>query len=135
MLEIGKTYKLTFWVTTDKADTKATLSIVHEEFPDVFDNDLGVQEIKVLKDMKDGEWQLVEATFVAKTKWLAIRTTGNASLYFDDVMMIPTDEKVDMPVENGTFNIVPIIIIATIVVIVLIAGAIVAIIVIKKKKA
>ncbi len=134
MLEIGKTYKLTFWVTTDKADTKATLSLVHEEFPDVFDNDLGVQEIKVLEGMKDGEWQLVEATFVAKTKWLAIRSSGNASLYFDDVMMIPTDEKVDMPIKKEPFNFVPIVIIA-VVIIVLIVGAIVAIIIIKKKKA
>ncbi len=135
MLEIGKTYKLSFWVTTDKADTKATLSIVHEEFPDVFDNDLGVQEIKALEGMKDGEWQLVEVTFVAKTKWLAIRTTGNASLYFDDAMMIPTDEKVDMPSVDEPFDIVPIIIVAAIVIFVLIAGAVIAIIIIKKKKA
>ena len=134
MLEIGKTYKLSFWVTTDKADTKATLSLVHEEFPDVFDNDLGVQEIKVLEGMKAGEWQLVEVNFVAKTKWLAIRTSGNASLFFDDAMMIPTDEKVDMPIEKESFNFVPVVIIA-VVVIVLIAGAIIGIIVIKKKKA
>ena len=134
MLEIGKTYKLSFWVTTDKANTKATLSLVHEEFPDVFDNDLGVQEIKVLEGMKAGEWQLVEVNFVAKTKWLAIRTSGNASLFFDDAMMIPTDEKVDMPIEKEPFNFVPVVIIAA-VVIVLIAGAIIGIIVIKKKKA
>lgn len=135
MLEIGKTYKLSFWVTTDKADTKATLSLVHEEFPDVFDNDLGVQEIKVLEGTKDGEWQLVEATFVAKTKWVAIRTSGNASLYFEDVMMIPTDEKVDVPVEtHETSNSLTIILIV-VGAIVLIAGAIAVIIVIKKKKA
>ena len=79
-------------------------------------------------------WQLVEAKFVAKTKWLAIRTSGNASLYFDDAMMIPTDEKVDMPTVKEPFNFVPVVIIA-VVVIVLIAGAIIGIIVIKKKKA
>ncbi len=63
-----------------------------------------------------------------------IRTTGNASLYFDDAMMIPTDEKVDMPTVKEPFNFVPVVIIA-VVVIVLIAGAIIGIIVIKKKKA
>ncbi|MBQ3057485.1 MAG: InlB B-repeat-containing protein [Clostridia bacterium] len=140
MLEIGKSYKLSFWVTTDKENTKATLSLVHEEFPDVFDNDLGVQEIKVLEGMKDGEWQEVEVTFTAKTKWVAIRTSGDASLFFDDVMIIPTDEQVDVPStnnnDNGTdFNIVPIIIIAAVVVLLLIAGVVVAIIIVKKKKA
>ena len=140
MLEIGKTYKLSFWVTTDKENTKATLSLVHEEFPDIFDNDLGVEEIKVLEGMKDGKWQLVEVTFTAKTKWIAIRTSGDASLFFDDAMILPTDEKVDVPStnNNGTdngFNIVPIIIIAAVVIILLIVGAIVAIIIIKKKKA
>lgn len=135
MLEIGRTYKLSFWVTTNKNDAKSTLSIVHEEFPDVFDNDLGVQEIKVLEGMKDGEWQLVEATFVAKTKWLAIRSTGNTSLYFDDVMILPTDEKVDIPAEKEPLNYVPIIIIAAVVLVVLILGVIIAIIIVKKKKA
>ena len=141
MLEVGKTYKLSFWVTTDKDNTKATLSLVHEEFPDVFDNDLGVQEIKVLEGMKDGEWQAVEVTFTAKTKWIAIRTSGDASLFFDDAMILPTDEEVDVPSTNNDadkdsgFNIVPIIIIAAAVVILLIAGAVVAIIIVKKKKA
>ena len=140
MLEIGKSYKLSFWVTTDKENTKATLSLVHEEFPDVFDNDLGVQEIKVLEGMKDGEWQAVEVIFTAKTKWVAIRTSGDASLFFDDAMIIPTDEQVDVPSTNNNsndndFNIVPIIIIAAVVVFLLIAGAVVAIIIVKKKKA
>ena len=138
MLEVGKKYKLSFWVTTDKADTKATLSIVHEQYPDVFDNDLGVEVIKTLEGMKDGEWQLVEYTFTAKTSWLAIRSTGNASLYFDNAMILPTDEVVDAPVNDGDngsdFNIVPIIVIAS-VIILLIAGAVVAIIIVKKKKA
>lgn len=139
MLEIGKNYKLTIWVTTDKDNTKATLSLVHEEFPDVFDNDLGVQEIKVLEGMKDGEWQLVEVNFTAKSKWLAIRTTGDASLYFDNAMILPTDEKVDAPVEQKEekteeFPWMLVIIIAA-AVIVLIAAAIVVIIIVKRRKA
>jgi hypothetical protein len=90
--------------------------------------------------MKVGEWQAVEVTFTAKTKWIAIRTSGDASLFFDDAMILPTDEKVDVPSTNNNdngndFNIVPIIIIAAVVVLLLIAGAIVAIIIIKKKKA
>ena len=68
---------------------------------------------------------------------LAIRSTGNASLYFDNAMILPTDEVVDAPVNDGDngsdFNIVPIIVIAS-VIILLIAGAVVAIIIIVKKK-
>lgn len=104
MLEIGTDYKITFWVNTDTDDTKADISIVHEDFPDVFDTDSGVEKIATLKNMKSGEWQEVEATFTAKSKWLAIRTSGNASIYFEDFMVLPTSDGVSSAGNSNVFG-------------------------------
>ncbi len=130
MLEVGKKYKLTFWVTTDADKAKTTLSIVHEKFPDVFDDTLGVEQIAVVKNIKNGEWQMVEATFVAKTKWLAIRTSGKSSIYFDDLMMVPEDAKNAMSL--GVLGVVIPVAIGGVVLVA--AGILVAVIIIKKKK-
>ena len=79
-------------------------------------------------------------TFVAKSKWVAIRTEGDASVYFDDFTLYLTDEKptedgeaVGTPEEKNNNNLVLIIIIVAAAVVVLGAGA-VAFIVIKKRK-
>lgn len=133
MLKVGTQYKISFWVNTDADDTKADISIVHEDFPDVFDTDSGVEKITTLKGMKKGEWQEVEATFTAKTKWLAIRTSGNASIYFEDFMVIPTSESSEVSGNSANGNYLIFIIIGAAVV--LLAGAVVTtVLVIKKRK-
>ena len=83
--------------------------------------------------MKKGEWQEVEATFTAKTKWLAIRTSGNASIYFEDFMVIPTSESSEVSGNNANGNYLIFIIIGAAVV--LLAGtAVTIVLVIKKRK-
>lgn len=46
-------------------------------------------------------------TFIARTQWIALRTSGNASIYFDDIMVVqlsdklyPVPEKEKIPVLN-----------------------------------
>ena len=99
MLTVGKKYNMSFWVTTDKVDTSVKLSLVHEDWPDVFDSDSGVEKITELKQMKVGEWIKVEFTFIAQTKWVAIRSSGNASVFFEDVMILQDSDKI-YPVGN-----------------------------------
>ena len=112
MLTVGKKYKLSFWVTTDVALTSIKLSLVHEEWPDVYASDLGVQTITELTEMNQGEWKKVEFTFIAQTRWIAIRTSGNASVFFDDFMIIAESDKIypvgDLP-EEDTMDETPII--------------------------
>lgn len=134
-LEVGKNYKLTFFVCTDTDGAAADISLVHENFPDVFDTDSGVELITSLKDLKDGEWQEVTYNFTAKTKWLAIRTSGNASLYFEDFMAVPTSEGVTDVGGNAASGNLWIFIVIGAAALILVGAGVVTVIVIKKRKA
>ena len=93
MLTVGKKYTLTIWTTTDKTGTQAELSLVHENWPDVYDTDSGVELIKTVT-LDEGEWQKIEYTFIAHTKWIALRTSGNASVFFDDIMVSLVSDEI-----------------------------------------
>ncbi len=99
MLTVGKKYNMSFWVITDKEDTSVKLSLVHEDWPDVYDSDSGVEVIKELDFTRADEWNKVEFTFIARTQWIAIRTSGLASVFFDDFMIIPDSDKI-YPLED-----------------------------------
>lgn len=90
-LEVGKTYNMIFWVTTDQQSADAAVSLVHLDWPDVYGENLGVQKAADIKGLTDGSWQQYSYTFVAKSKWLAIRTSGGSSLYFDDFLLYDTN--------------------------------------------
>lgn len=51
--------------------------------------------------LEDGEWQKIEYTFIARTKWIALRTSGNASVFFDDIMVSLVSDEI-YPVKNTT---------------------------------
>lgn len=84
---------MTFYITSDKAGTSADISLVFEDYPDVYDSDSGVEKIDSLTFASAGEWKKVEYTFIARTQWIAIRTSGGASLYFDDIMISSDSEQ------------------------------------------
>lgn len=93
-LTVGRKYNMSFWVNTDTDGTDVTLSLVHENWPDVYDTDSGIEKITKLSNMKEGKWVEVKYTFIARSEWLAIRTSGNASVYFDDIMVLPESDKI-----------------------------------------
>lgn len=84
---------MTFWTTTDVSGTAVDLSLVYENWPDVYDSDSGVEFIKRVT-LQQGEWQKVEFTFIARTQWVAMRTSGNASVFFDDFMFTPVSDTI-----------------------------------------
>ena len=94
-LEIGKKYKMVFYTTTDRNGSSVDISLVHLDWPDVYSADNGVQKIASLRNLKDGVWQEHTFTFVARSKWIAIRTSGGSSVYFDDFVLYRTDGAVD----------------------------------------
>ena len=95
MLKVGKTYTLSLWVTTDKVNNPDTqLSLVHNAAPEYLDTGIAMEDMMVVKGLTVGEWTQYKYTFTAQTKWVSIRATGNSSLYFDDIMMIATEDEV-----------------------------------------
>ncbi len=92
MLEPGKSYTMTFWVTTDKANNPATLlSLVHNSKPDYLNSSVAVENMAVATGLKVGEWVQYSYSFTALTKWVSLRATGAASLWFDDVVIAELD--------------------------------------------
>ena len=92
MLVPGKAYTMTFWVNTDRADNPATLlSLVHNSKPDYLNSTVAVENMAVVTGLKVGEWVQYSYSFTAQTKWVSLRATGAASLWFDDVVMAELD--------------------------------------------
>lgn len=89
-LEVGKEYELIFYVNTDKNNANTIISLVHATWPDVYEPNDGVEKVTTLKNLESGNWKEVKYKFIAKTRWISIRTTGGNTLYFDDIIVVPT---------------------------------------------
>ena len=100
-LEIGKKYKMTFYTTTDQASASVDVSLVHLEWPDVYCDNIGVEKMGTISNLTDGEWQAFTFTFTARSKWVAIRTSGENSVYFDDFVLFDVGEGVITPLANN----------------------------------
>ncbi len=142
-LEVGKTYKMVFYTTTDQDSASTKLSLVHLTWPDVYSDNVEVQDIGTIESITNGEWVEHTFTFTAKSKWIAIRTEGEDSVFFDDFTLYSTTDKADEVVENtdkdenkeeAQNNTLIIVIIAVVAAVVLAGGAVVTVIVIKKRK-
>ena len=143
-LEVGKTYKMVFYTTTDQDTASTKLSLVHLDWPDVYDNSVAIDEIGTLESIVNGEWVEHTFTFTAKAKWIAIRTEGEDSVFFDDFTLYRSTDKVDAPQKDKDTdakseakedsNLLLIIIIAAAAVVVLAGGATLAVVIIKKRK-
>ncbi len=132
-LEVGKTYKMSYYVTTDQEKASVDMSLVHLDWPDVYCDSKGVDTLSKLDNLKDGEWQECTYTFVAKSKWIAVRTSGKDSVYFDDFILYTTDDSANVGADlSGGFNSLWIII-AVSAAVVVILGAGVTVFIIKKR--
>lgn len=130
-LEIGKTYTMVYYTTTDQEKASIDMALVHLEWPDVYSANSGVQKMGKITGLKDGEWQENTFTFVAKSKWVAIRTTGDASIYFDDIGLFETDSAAALAGFFGSvWGIVTIVVLALLVA----CGAVAFVLIIKKRK-
>lgn len=86
----GRTYEISFYVTTDQANAKSKLSLVQHNFTDLED-DIECCDLMDTVSLKQGEWTKVTYRFKDKGYYLRIRSSGNASLFFDDVLVVPLD--------------------------------------------
>ncbi|MBO5020983.1 MAG: InlB B-repeat-containing protein, partial [Clostridia bacterium] len=93
-LEVGKTYKMVYYTSTDQETASVDVSLVYLDWPDVYCKNNGVVKIGTLTDIKGGQWKECTFTFTAKSKWIAIRTNSQDSIYFDDFILYETDEAI-----------------------------------------
>ena len=145
-LEVGKTYKMVFYTTTDQDTASTKLSLVHLNWPDVYSDNAGVDGIGTIDSIVNGEWVEHTFTFTAKSKWVALRTEGESSVYFDDFTLFNTTDKADSPVssdkadadkdteKDSNSNVLLIVIIAVAAALVVAGGAVVTVVIIKKRK-
>ena len=121
-----------------KPKSEIDLSLVHLDWPDVYSDNNGVQTVGTLTGLTDGKWTEHTYTFVAKSKWIAIRTEGDASVYFDDFILYNTDVKGDEVMQGDSDATSPtnvwIVVIVAVLAVLVIGGAVTVVIVIKKRK-
>ena len=138
-LEVGKTYKMVFYTTTDQANASIDLSVVHLDWPDVYTTPNAVQKIGTLENLTDGKWVEHTFTFTAKSKWIAIRTEGDASIYFDDFTLYNTSDQAGLTpggsdkTDNNALSVWIVVAIIAVAVLVL-AGAATTVILVRRRK-
>ena len=107
-LNVGDTYKMTFWVSTDEKSADTEISFVHATWPDINEPNIGVEKIVTAKGLTNGNWKQYTYTFTAKSKWVSIRTSGGKSIYLDDFFFskIASGNSLDgennSDIDNGT---------------------------------
>lgn len=101
-LVVGGEYTMTFWVMTDTENANGNLSVAFKNWPDIAESDNGKESMLSLSTLKTGEWKECTYSFVAKSSWISFVTTGNTSIYFDDIIIIRTSEKVHSVATNST---------------------------------
>ncbi len=89
-LKVGSEYVMTYWMLTDTPKASVKLSLVHNTWPDIAEPISKVETILEETGISAGKWKQYKYTFNASTPWVSIRTSGNTSLYFDDIMIVPT---------------------------------------------
>ena len=101
-LEIGKEYTLSFWVYAETVGNASDMiKLAHTDYLDIDEPIYYLEDICSLGSLKNGEWQEVKLKFTANAYYIAIRTPGMSSLYFDSFRIVPTDSPVLKPVKNG----------------------------------
>lgn len=95
-LTVGQNYQMTFWVATDSADNDdVTLSLIQNNYPDYIGSEVSCEKMVTVTGLQVGEWKQYSYSFNAQTNWVSIKADGNASLYFDDIVIAPVGEIVN----------------------------------------
>lgn len=91
-LQVGKIYTLNFWANTDEEQATVEASLVHLNWPDVNEPNVGVGRTFKL-NLKQGKWRQFTCTFTAQSKWIAMRISGGHSVFLDDFFFYTSGEN------------------------------------------
>ena len=134
----GKEYEMTVWVYAEngKAPVKLTMGQISKAALSA--KPKYVQSLADISSEKAGSWQQVAVTFVAGEKYLVLTSSGSESIYFDDMVIMPTGKEGkpangDTKSETRGNSAVPYIIVIVSAVIIIGAGAAVIICFNRKK--
>ncbi len=104
-LKLGSQYIMTYWMLCDTDNADVKISLVHNTWPDIAEPISKTEVILNETGVKSGEWKQYTCKFYATTPWVSFRTNGNTSLYFDDIMIVPTGlSSLNMSNGNSIFN-------------------------------
>lgn len=83
----GANYTVSMWVKVENpVHTLGAIEIAsNTSYMDGWSISGDRHAIAAVKDISDGEWHKLSFTFTALTRYLAIYTPGNLSIYFDDI--------------------------------------------------
>ena len=87
-LEVGNTYDVNFWMTTNTEGAKGTVELVQGNYPDVNDVMLGYNVAIEFTGLQVGEWKQYRVPITANAPYLFVRTTGNAVMFYDDFQIV-----------------------------------------------
>ncbi|HBJ11516.1 MAG TPA: hypothetical protein DDY61_07565 [Ruminococcaceae bacterium] len=93
-LEVGKKYKITYWVLSDSNNSKGDLNLIHSKNPDIWEEKIGYEKIASLNELQSNNWTQLSYTFTANGEYIMIEAVDSDSIYFDSV-------KVTLLNENG----------------------------------
>ena len=93
-LEVGKQYRITYWVLSDSDNSKGDLMLIHSNHPDIWDEKIGYEKIGSLNELQSGEWTEISYTFTANGEYIMFEVVDGSSIYFDSI-------KVTLLNENG----------------------------------
>ncbi len=87
-LEVGNTYDVNFWMTTNTEGAEGTVELVQGNYPDVNDVMLGYNVAIEFTGLQVGEWKQYRVPITANAPYLFVRTTGNAVMFYDDFQIV-----------------------------------------------
>ena len=134
----GKEYEMTVWVYTENGKDPVKLTLGQIGKASLSAKPKYVQSLTDISADKAGSWQQVSLTFAAGEKYLVITSSGSESIYFDDMVIMPTGKEGkpangDTKSETRGNSAVPYIIVIVSAVIIIGAGAAVIICFNRKK--
>ena len=95
----GKEYEMTVWVYTENGKDPVKLTLGQIGKASLSAKPKYVQSLSDISADKAGSWQQVSLTFAAGEKYLVITSSGSESIYFDDMVIMPTGK--DASPANG----------------------------------
>ncbi len=111
----GDTYTLSFYVKPSAiGDANGTISMISMGTYTGIGNASDNVVIAKVAELKEGEWNKIDYTFTAKTKFVGLSTTANNDMYFDDITVTLKDYTGEANTGDSSIN--PIIVLAIVVI-------------------
>ena len=95
-LEVGKQYRITYWVLSDSNNSKGDLNLIHSNNPDIWEEKIGYEKIASLNELQSNNWTQLSYTFTANGEYIMIEAVDSDSIYFDSVKVTLLNENGEM---------------------------------------